>query len=57
MFMVGSYDNRSNLQSRFEISRVKDALYAPSTVGNKLYFGRFYVCKVVGNSLSTPPLT
>ena len=55
--MVGSYDNRSNLQSRFEISRVKDALYAPSTVGNKLYFGRFYVCKVVGNSLSTPPLT
>ena len=55
--MVDSYDNTSNQQSRFEISRVKDALYAPSTVGNKLYFGRFYLCKVVENSLPTPPLT
>lgn len=55
--MVDSSDNTSNQQSRFEISRLKDALYGPSTVGNKLYFGRFYVCKVVGNSLSTPPLT
>lgn len=55
--MVGSYDNTSNQESRFKISRVKDALYAPSTVGNKLLRGRFYLCKVVGNSLPTPPLT
>ena len=55
--MVGSYDNTSNQQSRFEISRVKDALYAPSTVRNKLECGRFYFCKVLGNSLPTPPRT
>ena len=51
--MVDSYDNTSNQQSRFEISRVKDALYAPSTVGNKLYFGRVYLCNV-NIILSTP---
>ena len=55
--MVGSYDKRSNQQSNFEISRVKDTLYAPSTVGNKLDCGRFYLCKVLGNSLPTPPRT
>ena len=55
--MVGSYDNKSNQQSRFEISRLKDALYVPSTVGNKLHCGRFYFRRVLGNSLPTPSLT
>ena len=54
MFMVGSYDNRSNLQSRFEISRLKDALCAPSTVGNKLDCGRFYLRKVLGKLPTYP---